>query len=87
MRVDNPLNVFNTGVQGLQSAQRQAESASQSIALDSAKIPETQKQGNSGTEINQSLVDLERAERNAGANARSIEVGSRTIGSIIDIKA
>jgi|TARA_B100000745_G_scaffold167592_1_gene109635 L-amino acid N-acyltransferase YncA len=87
MRIDNPLNVFDTGVQGLQASQRQAESAASSIARDSAKIPDSEQQAGSGTQINQSLVDLARSERNSDANVRTIEAGAKTVGTIIDIKA
>ncbi len=74
------IDGLSAALGGFQSAVNRAGEATQEIASASAKKEGTQ-------DLVKPLVELQVAERDAEANARSIETQNKVLGSIIDIKA
>ncbi|MEM9101612.1 MAG: hypothetical protein AAGB12_04760 [Pseudomonadota bacterium] len=79
-------NVLTNGVKGFNAAKKQMAEASHTIATSS-----TQSSNGgvavSANELTNAVIDLLVSENAAKANAKSIETGSETIGTLLDIKA
>jgi len=92
-------SAFNTGVQGFQQAQDDANQAAASIAESTSVGPEDFAQGqeaNDGTvdqntqsgdlsSLNQSIVDLKVAEFQAKASAEVIKTADDILGTLLDV--
>lgn len=74
------IDGLSAALGGFQSAVNRASEASQEIATASTRNEGTQ-------DLVEPLVELQVAERDAEANARSIEAQDRILGSIIDVTA
>jgi hypothetical protein len=82
-----PIGAIANGVTGFQRATELASNASQRI-VDATTRTEQENRVNAPEEdVVQPIVDLKRAEIAAKANAKSIEVGSKTLGALLDIRA
>lgn len=94
-------SAFNSGLQGFQKAQDDANQAAASIAANISASPEdfgvTQENSlatveqNTGagdlSDLNQSIVDLKVAEFQAKASADVIQTADEALGTLIDVRA
>ncbi|WP_144391939.1 hypothetical protein [Pleionea sediminis] len=74
------IDGLSAALGGFQNAVNRAGEAAQEIASSSTKKEGTQ-------DLVKPLVELQVAERDAEANAKSIETQNKVLGSIIDVKA
>jgi hypothetical protein len=68
--------LFQTGLKGLRDALASADGAGSRIAS-----------GGDVTEMTGAIVELQAASQQAEASAKLLEVGGRTIGTLIDVMA
>jgi hypothetical protein len=94
-------SAFNSGIQGFQKAEEDANKAAASIATNIAITPEdflTGQELNSSTteqntasgdlsDLNQSIVDLKVAEYQAKSSAKVIETANDSLGTLLDVRA
>ncbi len=82
-----PIGPIANGVTGFQRATELASNASQRIVDATTRTEEENRTNATEEDVVRPIVDLKRAEVAAKANAKSIEVGSKTIGTLLDIRA
>ncbi len=82
-----PIGAIANGVTGFQRATELANNASQRIVDATTRTEEENRTNAVEEDVVRPIVDLKQAEIAAKANAKSIEVGSKTLGSILDIRA
>lgn len=92
-------SVLNTGLQGLQKAQREIAGSAQQIAelniqpepqsggvSPSEPVPQTQQVAET-QDVVEPLVNLKRKEQLFNASAQIVKTADETLGSLLDVKA
>lgn len=78
-------SAITSGVQGIQTNMRQLDQAGSDVARLNIRTPE-QPAGPADVNIERSMVTQVEAKHLVKANARTIEVASSNIGTLIDLK-
>lgn len=84
-------SAFNTGVQGLQRANEQANEAAANIVAETtapeqeATLETSNVERENIPDLNQSIVDLKVAEFQARASAQVIQSADESLGTLIDV--
>ncbi|MEL7400923.1 MAG: flagellar biosynthesis protein FlgE [Pseudomonadota bacterium] len=76
-------SVINSGANGLQRSSQALNNAAQEIASVGAARKET----SSTQDLIEPLIELKREQHIFNASAKVVQVGSDTLGSLLDIKA
>lgn len=76
-------SVINTGANGLQRSSQALNNAAQDIASAGT----TRKETSTTQDLVEPLVELKREQQIFDASAKVVQVGSDTLGSLLDIKA
>jgi flagellar hook-associated protein FlgK len=76
-------SVINIGSNGVQRSQQSMAQSAQEIA----SVGTTRKETSTTQDLIDPLMNLQREQHVFDASARVIEVGSNTLGSLLDIKA
>jgi len=84
-------SAFNSGVQGLASAESQLNKSASNIASSAVK-PETETQAPEAkaeqqTSISQEMVNLKVAEHEAQSSAKVIQTADDVMGTLVDVTA
>lgn len=94
-------SAFNSGVQGFQDAQQQANEAALAIASETVYSADNPSQGQAVndaneaentsagdlSDLNQEIVELKVAEYQAKASANVIETADEALGTLLDVTA
>lgn len=76
-------SIINAGAAGLQRSSQSLNSAAQEIASAGA----TRKESSGPQDLVEPLVELKREQQIFDASAKVVQVGTDTLGSLLDIKA
>lgn len=76
-------SVINTGANGIQRSSQAINSAAHEIA----SVGATRKETSTTQDLVEPLVEMKREQHIFDASAKVVQVGSDTLGSLLDIKA